>query len=462
MINVLVVHHNTPNMMEHLLMSLDLYVPEYHAYIFDNSNQKPYTNPNNRSNITYFDNTKGQIIDFNSEWEKYPGRLPAIVSPYHCLSVDKCMDLIDDNFILLDSDVLLKKDISELWDETQIFVGEIQESHPGGWPAPQIRVLPFVCFINNKKCKELGIRYFDPNHMLQLYPDSDPRGRLFDTGAAFYRYIKIFDLPYKEILHQDYVAHYGAASYRGSAATVQLKHGGLAFRDWLSYHRDKYEILPKKKKVVFTCITNRHDPCVITPSFLNPDWDYICFCDDPKYGPYHSWPSAVWQYAPIPDNIKDLSPAKQARWIKLHPHILFPDYEESLWVDGNAEIIGDINELVSQEGITFIRHPYRDCTYREQLSIWKDKKDSPLHTIPQTLKYLEGGLPYNYGLPETGYIYRKHHDPKCIEFMECWWKEILNGSYRDQLSVMWAVYKINPPIRWVGAEQVANIVKIID
>ena len=333
MINVLIVHHNTPNMMEHLLKSLDMHVSEYHAYIFDNSNQKPYTNPNNRSNITYFDNTKGEIVDFQSEWEKYPSRMPYIVSPYHCLSVDKCMDLIDDNFILLDSDVLLKKDISDLWDENYTFVGEVQKSYSYRCQVPAFRALPFVCFINNKKCKELGIRYFDPNHMLQLYPDTDPRGRLFDTGAAFYRYIKIFNLPYREILHGDYVTHYGAASYRGSADTVALKHGGLIFKDWLEYHRDKYEVCPKKEGVVFSCITSKEERPITTPTIVNPDYDYICFCDDPKFGPYGSWPTAIWQYAEMPKNIQGLPSPERTLWIQEHITELLPNYEYWTWFD---------------------------------------------------------------------------------------------------------------------------------
>ena len=339
MINVLIVHHNTPNMMEHLLMSLDLHVPSYHAYIFDNSNKSPYTNPNKRSNITYFDNTQGQLINFEEEWKKYPARMPYIVSPYHCLSVEKCMELIDGNFILLDSDVLLKRDISELWDESQIFVGEIQETHPGHCQATASRALPFVCFINNKMCKANGIHYFDPGHMMQLYPETDPRGKLFDTGAAFYRLVKIFDLPYKEILHGDYVTHYGAASYRGSAGTVTLKHGGLGFTDWLAYHKDKYTARPKKDKTVVFCIADEKNPPLLTPGNVDPEYDYICFCHNPKFGPYGSWPSAVWEYRPIPEEVAKLSPKRQYSKIKSHIKELLPEYKEIQWLKTNRYVI---------------------------------------------------------------------------------------------------------------------------
>ena len=33
--------------------------------------------------------------------------------------------MIDDNFMLLDSDVLIKRDVSELFDEKYVYVGEI-------------------------------------------------------------------------------------------------------------------------------------------------------------------------------------------------------------------------------------------------------------------------------------------------------------------------------------------------
>ena len=127
--NILIIHYNTPYLTECLVRSINLFVEGATIYIFDNSNEKPFTAK--FDNVTVFDNTKGQIIDFNKWLEKYPnknksgGRLNKWGSAKHCYSVEKCMELIDDGFILLDSDVLLKRDISNLIDDKVIFTGDI-------------------------------------------------------------------------------------------------------------------------------------------------------------------------------------------------------------------------------------------------------------------------------------------------------------------------------------------------
>lgn len=70
--NILIIHYNTPYLTECLVRSINLFVKDAIIYIFDNSNEKPFTAK--FDNVTVFDNTKGQIIDFNKWLEKYPNR----------------------------------------------------------------------------------------------------------------------------------------------------------------------------------------------------------------------------------------------------------------------------------------------------------------------------------------------------------------------------------------------------
>ena len=41
---------------------------------------------------------------------------------------------------------------------------------------------------------------------------------------------------------------------------------------------------------------------------------------------------------------------------------------------------------------------------------------------------------------ETSVIVREHNDPRVIEAMNLWWKEIDNGSRRDQLSLPYVLW----------------------
>lgn len=210
MLNILIVHFNTPKLTECLVKSINKYTPDCHIYIFDNSDKFPFVY--RQKNIIVFDNTHGQIINFDKRLSQYPerGKSNAKMNNYasvkHCWSVDKCFDLINDNFILLDSDVLLKRDISELWDASKVFVSDVFH----GKRIEEERIIPFISFINVNMCKEKGIRFCYESRMNGLYVSQT--GDLYDTGAAFYSEAK--RLPHKTITHTDYVEHFKAGSWQ--------------------------------------------------------------------------------------------------------------------------------------------------------------------------------------------------------------------------------------------------------
>jgi len=211
-ITLCTVHFNTPLLMDALVKSIEMHVPNYHLYIFDNSDKEPYHT--NNKNITIIDNTKGQIIDFDKWLEKYPNRVNSceitktFASAKHCYTIQKCIDLIDKNFILLDSDILLKQDITPLFDERYIYVGQTIQQ-----PSFEVyRIVPFLCFINVDECKRKKIPYFDENYMHGLNCCRiTNKGDLYDTGGAFFLYTR--NSKYKEINLNDYIVHYQRGSW---------------------------------------------------------------------------------------------------------------------------------------------------------------------------------------------------------------------------------------------------------
>jgi hypothetical protein len=70
--NILIVHYNTPYLTECLVRSINLFVKDAKIFIFDNSTEKPFTAK--FDNVTIFDNTKGQIINFDKWLSNYPNR----------------------------------------------------------------------------------------------------------------------------------------------------------------------------------------------------------------------------------------------------------------------------------------------------------------------------------------------------------------------------------------------------
>ena len=239
MINVCIVHYNTPKLTECLVRSINKYTPNSVIYIFDNSDKDPFTYK--VDNVKYIDNTKGQIIDFEKWLQKYPnrvsspGKLNRWGSAKHCYSIEKCIDIINDNFILLDSDILLTRDISSLCDDSKIYVAEVTCQ-----PRSTIkRVVPYICFLNVKMMKKNGVHYFDENHMhgLRYTVSSD----MYDTGAGFYIAAKKF--PSREINTNEYAVHYSGGSW-AKEKELKYKHT-FTPEQWLDRYKKYWDDTPE-------------------------------------------------------------------------------------------------------------------------------------------------------------------------------------------------------------------------
>lgn len=426
--NILIIHYNTPYLTECLVRSINLFVKDAIIYIFDNSTEKPFTAE--FDNLTVFDNTKGEIIDFDKWLDKYPkkklsgGKTNKWGSAKHCYSVEKAMELIDDNFILLDSDVLLKRDISELFDEESIFIGEVASQ-----PNSTKRLLPFICYINVKMCKENNIHYFDDNYMHGL--NKNGQADRYDTGAGFY--LKASEFPHVEISCNKYIMHYGSGSWNKPG--TQHKY---TVEEWLKVFKRLWSD-EKNNKVVYTCITGNYDK-LLEPKFISDGFDYICFTDN------KSLRSDIWDIRPLPQETEEFSKVKKQRYVKINPQLLLGDYDISIWVDGNVTLKGDLNKFIdstiTDECSVYVpRHPSRNCIYKEANVVVRMGKDKADIVKPQMERYENEGFPKEFGLLQSNILLRKHNDEGCIRLMECWFEELKNGSHRDQLSFNYASWK---------------------
>lgn len=219
--NVCIIHYNTPTLTEKLVESINKHVQDTKIFIFDNSDKRPFRKE--YDNVTILDNTKKQYIDFDKWLKKYPnrnlsgGKANKWGSAKHAYSVEKCMELIKEPFVLLDSDVLIKKDFSSIYYEDVCYVGEIANQ-----PKSRIkRVLPFICFINTPLCLEKKIHYFDEKYMHGLRVG--PTGDRYDTGAAIFLLTEKFKGKHKEIKVADYVVHYGSGSWVAAQEKMKRK-----------------------------------------------------------------------------------------------------------------------------------------------------------------------------------------------------------------------------------------------
>lgn len=132
-------------------------------------------------------------------------------------------------------------------------------------------------------------------------------------------------------------------------------------------------------------------------------------------------------------------PVMRAKRYKILPHHFFAGHEISVWLDGNLEMIGDIEALVERylQGVNMavFKHPDgRGCVYEEAEACIEMKKDDPERIRKQVEGYRTMKYPEKNGLVACSVLIRRHKAYDCILAMERWWREIVEGSYRDQLS----------------------------
>lgn len=223
--DILTVHYNNPLLVEALVRSIRKYT-DCTIHVFDNSDNEPFRKQ--MDGVEVIDNTKGQVFDFNRFLEQFPNRKPGLFSSYgsamHTKSVDACFDILPQGFILVDSDILIKKDFTWIWDKKCVWVGEKKNDGPKG--VYVMRLLPFLCYINVPMCKKNGVRYFNGEWMWNLSPKKP--NVFYDTGAWFLRDTIKKDLPHREFVVGDYIEHFGHGSHEFL---------NIDYYDWLMEHK---------------------------------------------------------------------------------------------------------------------------------------------------------------------------------------------------------------------------------
>ena len=188
------------------------------------------------------------------------------------------------------------------------------------------------------------------------------------------------------------------------------------------------------KLVVYTAVFGGRDKLIEAPKF--PNVEYVCFTDDQTLA------SRTWRIVQVPPQC---DPRLAAKVYKILPHRFFPDYEQSLWVDGTHAPAVDPRYLVLQylnaSDIALFAHPRRNCIYDEMDACLLYGKGDAERIRHQGEIYRREGYPAHNGLATCTVILRRHHSPQVRRTMEDWWTEIQRHSIRDQLSFNYAAHR---------------------
>jgi hypothetical protein len=214
----------------------------------------------------------------------------------------------------------------------------------------------------------------------------------------------------------------------------------------------KYFPFMESKIVAYTCIVGNYDKIHYPSEELSQKYDYVLISDEKPsdMGTFKQWID-VRDVCPI--EITDN--ARRNRYCKINAHKIFPNYNMSIYMDGNIQLKRNLDEIcnnIPPIGVIVLAHTgYKDI-YCEAAHKMGQNVDNVDIIYQQIKKYWKDGCPQNFGSWHCGLMLRKHNSIICKKIMEEWWEEINSYSKRDQLSFPYVLWKNNYD---------ANIVKTV-
>lgn len=170
------------------------------------------------------------------------------------------------------------------------------------------------------------------------------------------------------------------------------------------------------------------------PEVVDPGFDYVCFVGK---GEKTGEKEGVWQIREIGYDGDDA--CVLSRYPKINPHLVLPEYQYSVWIDGNVSITGEDayssfrSKIRSGTPYSGMKHWQRDCAYDEGFACINARKAN-FFKIIQTLEFLKSeNFPRHFGMYENNVIFRRHNDPSIIAFDSMWWDCFLGHVHRDQI-----------------------------
>lgn len=206
------------------------------------------------------------------------------------------------------------------------------------------------------------------------------------------------------------------------------------------YDKEKFDSKPFSGRcAVYTAITGGYDN-PLEPEYINPNWDYFCFTDAGGKNK-----STVWNIKNIYDYLDDSLGDLSSRYAKTHAHQLLPDYDYTIYVDGNMKIIGDLSKYIDKYSreckMLAFPHPSRSTLKEKAQAIIGYKKAKPEEVYAQMEKYYGDGYQDEVPLISSGCLVRANKDKELNKIMEEWWTEIKEMGRRDQMSLGYVCWK---------------------
>ena len=174
----------------------------------------------------------------------------------------------------------------------------------------------------------------------------------------------------------------------------------------------------------------------IEPKNMSDKVDMFMFTDTP-------FKSSVWEMKELPVVLETFR--KTSRYPKINSHLMFPDYDYTIYLDSNMFITEHpeffIENFLQNNDIAVHSNPYRSCLYEEAKEIRDVLKYEKPEIVDAEIEHIrKEGYPENNGLGACHLLVRRN-TPKIKQLNEVWWSMVEKYSYRDQLSFNYSCWK---------------------
>lgn len=214
-----------------------------------------------------------------------------------------------------------------------------------------------------------------------------------------------------------------------------------------NYKKTEVNIKSNPKIAVYTCVTGNYDKMILEPFIQVDNIDFYLFTDN------FEQKSEYWIIKAIPKDIeKNYNNILKNRYLKMHPHELFNEYDYSIYIDGNVQVMTDLTDLVfsinKKVGVAMHKHQFRDCIC-DEIKVCKIKKKGNYNEMKkQVKKYIQEGFPKKFGMLEATIIVTDLKNKVAKKILDDWWNEFISTeSLRDQISLQYIVWKNNLMIK---------------
>ena len=202
------------------------------------------------------------------------------------------------------------------------------------------------------------------------------------------------------------------------------------------------------KLLVYTCVFGGYDR-IFPPVAADPAIDYVVVTDQPGLS-VRGWKTR--HVDPAGFGTSRLA----NRHYKLLGHEHFPEYDCSVYVDGNIRVVRRTGEFLrafmeSGAALGLYRHPLRSSVAEEVAQCAKAGKIADHDAgLAELRGYQAEGFPDSQGLIEASIVLRNHRHPELREAMRLWWDLFDKYRSRDQFSLPFVLWRTAVPCMLIG------------